>query len=188
MTRTTSRLPFAATLAIATLCTLFAAEAAATCVTAPSKNRFAAPIPQALPAAAQSAGDRADDDAADMLVGMWRADFLVGDALYDQTLQQFHSDGTENILSNGLPPALGNVCLGIWKRVGPRTFKLRHLAWNWDADGTFAGLFEMIVTFTVNRSGEYRGTFVADSYDLSNERIPELHVEGEVTALRLAVE
>jgi hypothetical protein len=188
--RTTNHRPMIAAMAVAALCASFAVEANASCLKTPLKDRLALPaLRVAAPGAAQAQGGNDPSGAATWLVGMWLSEFRVGDALYDQTLQQFHSDGTENILSNGLPPVLGNVCLGIWTQLGSRTIKLRHLAWNWDADGQFAGLFQMIVTFEVDRSGSsYAGTFVADSYDLSNNVIPELHVEGTVRAARLRVD
>ena len=180
----------AAVLAAVALCLAFAAEAGATCVTAPAKTGLALPATHFAPrAAAQGSADHEGGDARAWLVGMWLTEFRVGDALYDQTFQQFHSDGTENMLSNGLPPSLGNVCLGVWAQVGPRTIKLRHVAWNFDADGRFAGLFQMVVTLAVDRSGtSYTGAFVADSYDLSSQIIPDLHVAGTVRATRITVD
>jgi hypothetical protein len=130
---------------------------------------------------------------------MWHAVFRIGDAngpVYDETLQQFHSDGTELIVSNGLPPALGNVCVGVWKEIGQRTIKLRHMTWNWapaDAGfgvpGTFAGRFEMLVTLRVNRHGTgYSGTWSARNYDAAGNHIPELDAEGVVRATRITVD
>ena len=186
--RTSTRLWILAALTAAALCPTFAAEAEATCLTSPLKNRLPLPSPQFAGRGATQ-GATSPDGGPAWIVGMWMSEFLVGEALYDQTLQQFHSDGTENILSNGLPPALGNVCFGIWNQLGSRTVKLRHLAWNWTADGQFAGLFEMIVILEVDpRGGQYTGTFIADSYDLSNNVIPELHVEGTVRAARITVD
>ena len=56
----------------------------------------------------------ADNDKADnSVVGMWRAVYRIGDAngpVFDESFQQFHSDGTEGMISTGSPPALGNVC------------------------------------------------------------------------------
>ena len=52
-------------------------------------------------------------DTAASVIGMWHAVFRLGDAsgpVYDEVFEQFHSDGTELIISSGLPPALGNVC------------------------------------------------------------------------------
>jgi hypothetical protein len=93
------------------------------------------------------------------------------------------------MLSNGLPPALGNVCLGVWKQTGPRTSKLKHMAWNWTEDGKLAGTFVMLVELRVDRRGtSYVGSWKADSYDLSNEVIPDLHAEGVVRGTRIGVE
>ena len=107
---------------------------------------------------------------------------------YDQSFQQFHSDGTEIMVSNGLPPALGNVCVGVWKQ-DDGAVKLRHMTWNWDSNGNLTGTFVMVVTLRVDRRGNsFRGTWSADSYDLSNNVIPELHAEGIVRATRVPVD
>jgi hypothetical protein len=49
-------------------------------------------------------------------------------ALLDFGLIQWHPDGTEITNSGGRTPAVGDVCMGAWKQVGPSTFKLTHLA------------------------------------------------------------
>jgi hypothetical protein len=180
----------AATCLVATLCAWLPSEVGATCVTTPVKNGVVLPASQfADRQTASAAGSLNTAEVREALVGMWMVEFRAGDALFDQGLQHFHPDGTESMLSNGLSPSLGNVCLGVWAQVGPRTFKLRHMAWNWDAEGHLTGLFEMFVTVRVDRSGRaYTGTFVADSYDLSHQVIPELHAEGTVRGARLTVE
>jgi len=43
------------------------------------------------------------------------------------------------------------------------------------------------VTLTDKGAG-YRGTFIADSFDLEGHLIPELHAEGLVVARRLNVD
>jgi hypothetical protein len=141
----------------------------------------------------------AQETAADSIVGMWHAVYRVGDAdgpVFDDTFQQFHDDGNENLVSAGLPPALGNVCLGAWKRVGPRAYRLRHTTWNWSppdagfgVPGTFAGRFEMIVNIFVNqRGGGFNGTFSAKNYDADGEHLPELDAEGVVRATRFTAD
>jgi hypothetical protein len=174
----------------AALCASYAIEASASCLTTPVKDRRApTSLPFAGRATTQGAAPVDVSGTPTWLVGLWLSEFRVGTALYDQTLQQFHGDGTENMLSNGLPPTLGNVCVGVWAQVGPRTIKLRHLAWNWDANGQFLGLFQMIVTLEVDRTGtRYTGTFVADSFDLANNVIPALHVEGTAQGARITVD
>src|SRR5258706_14884312 len=97
--------------------------------------------------------------------------------------------GTELNLDNGVPPSLGNVCVGVWKSVAPRTVKLRHLAWNWNPDGTKAGTFLLIMTVKLDRHGRaYSGKFVADSFDLDGHLIDVAHVDGTVEAKRITLD
>ena len=101
----------------------------------------------------------------------------------------FHADGTEVSVDNAVPPSLGNVCVGVWKHAGARTIKLRHLTWNWNADGRLAGTFQLEVTLRLNRHGDaYTGTYVSDSFDLEHNVIPELHAEGVVKGTRIKVD
>ena len=187
-----SHLATSAVLAALLTCTTFATEAKAACFATTVKPQSGAPtVLLAAPRAVQRSFDDADSpDARDSIVGMWNAEFLVGDgpARYDQSFQQFHGDGTEIMISNGLPPALGNVCVGVWKK-DDGVVKLRHMTWNWDANGNLTGTFVMVVTLRVDRRGNsFRGTWAADSYDLSNNVIPELHAEGVVRATRVTVD
>src|SRR5262245_30898774 len=140
-----------------------------------------------------------NDEADNSVVGMWHTVFRIGDAngpVFDETFQQFHSDGTEGLISNGLPPALGNVCIGVWKQVGPRAYKLRHMTWNWSPSdggfgvpGSFAGRFEMMVRLTVDRQRtSFSGTWAAKNFDVSGNHIPELDAEGVVRATRITVD
>jgi hypothetical protein len=94
------------------------------------------------------------------------------------------------MLSSGLPPVLGNVRVGIWKQTAPRTFKLRHMAWNWDADGHYLTTFLMEVTLRRDRRGN-RDTRTWSSDNLSpatGEPIPGEHFEGVVEATRIGVD
>jgi len=189
-----NRLPTIAALTVAALCTMFAGEAWAACFTT-GKNPVAAPRAQlgSVPRAqlASASGAITDSSTSDSIVGMWHSVFLLGNGpnRYDESFQQFHAGGTEMMLSNGLPPALGNVCVGVWTETGNRTFKLRHMAWNWNPDGSFAGTFEMVVTPRIDRRGDnLAGTWAADSTDPSGNVIPELHAEGVVRSTRITAE
>ena len=188
---TSHRVPLIVSLAMAVAYTVCATEAKAACFATAAQHPLATPASQfAGPSGAQRASDSDSPDAGDSIVGMWNAEYLIGDgpARYDQSFQQFHSDGTEIMVSNGLPPALGNVCVGVWQKTD-RTVRLRHMTWNWDVDGNLTGTFVMVVTLRVDRRGNsFRGTWSADSYDLSNNIIPELHAEGIVRATRVTVD
>ena len=189
---TSIRLRVIVIVAITTLGTTFASEAKASCFATGVKNALSA-TPQRLAAfaAPAAASQREQSESSDSIAGMWLTEYLIGDgpALFDQAFQQFQSGGTEMMLSNAVPPALGNVCLGVWKAVGPRAVQLRHLAWNWDADGHLLGSFVLLATLTVERGGgQFSGTWTADSYDPSGTLIPELHAEGIVRASRITVD
>jgi hypothetical protein len=47
--------------------------------------------------------------------------------------QAWHADGTELMLSAARNPAAGDVCQGVWRKVGTRTYTLNHIAMGWDA-------------------------------------------------------
>jgi hypothetical protein len=166
--------------------TTFAGEAGAACFTGVKGQ----PLVNPLQLAARTAADDQDQNDAS-IVGLWNSQFLLGDGpdLFDHSFQQFHSDGTEMMLSRGLPPALGNVCVGVWKQTGPRTYKLKHTAWNWNLEGSFVGIFVMEVTLKLDRRGaSYTGTWSADNLTPSGEPIPGEHFEGIVRGTRITVD
>jgi hypothetical protein len=60
------------------------------------------------------------------IVGLWHVIYTVNDSVFAETLKQWHSDGTEfeNVNHN---PAIGSVCLGVWKQISVRTVRLHHV-------------------------------------------------------------
>jgi hypothetical protein len=175
------------------VCLSFASEGRAACF---AKERTARPVVAAprLEAAARRTGAGAPGSSIESsasIVGLWNATFLLGDGpgVYDQGFQQWHVDNTELMVDNAVSPSFGNVCIGVWKQVGPRTYKLKHMTFNWNADGTPAGTFLLEMTVTTDRRGNvYSGTYVADSFDLAGKVIPELHVAGNVRGVRITVD
>jgi hypothetical protein len=167
-----------------------AGEAWANCFPSGVRNPLAAGRPSFAAGAAAAAAAAADDDRgpATSPVGLWKMRYLIGTGpdLFDESFQQFHAGGTETMLSNILPPSLGNVCLGIWKQTGARTFKITHRGWNWNPDGTLAGTFLLSGTMRLDRRGDsFSGTWVSDSLDTAGNVIPELHFEGIARAARV---
>src|SRR6188472_2491957 len=182
--------------AVATLAAS-ALDARANCFTTPPKLPIAQPRLQAQAqrsVAAQATSQAADTSAAGrQIVGMWASEFVAntpqGPKLWDQGFELFHEDGTEVAIDNAVPPSLGNVCIGVWKSAGPRTIKLRHMAFNWNLDGTPAGTFLLLVTATVSADGKtYDGTFASDSFDVDGNVLPDWHAEGTVSAKRITVD
>jgi hypothetical protein len=122
---------------------------------------------------------------------LWHIKYFVGNSktLWDEGFEQWHSDGTELNNDNAVPPSLGNVCVGVYKQTGPRTFKLRHVTWNFDVSGALTGTFELLQTVTVSNNGKtFIGTYTSDRRDLSGNIIPSLHAEGVLSATRITVD
>jgi hypothetical protein len=179
------------TLAFVSLAPGMVARASAACFSTPTTLPVVTPRAQFSAASAAVGPVISDGQSSASPVGLWNSEFLLGNgpARYDQTFQIIHADGTEMMVSNGLPPSLGNVCVGIWKQIGPRTFTLKHMTWNWDGNGGFAGTFLMTVTLRLDRRGSnYVGSWSADSYDPDGELIPELHAEGTARGTRIGIE
>ena len=123
---------------------------------------IAMPSTSARPATQES---NARDGEEPTIVGLWDTKLMSGSQLVDEGFDQFHSDGTE-ILNDIPPPASGNVCLGVWAKTGPRSFKLKHPFWIFD-EGTLIGRALLSELITLDRRGQsYRGTFTMEYRDL----------------------
>jgi hypothetical protein len=141
--------------------------------------------------AKSAAAPGAESPANPSIVGLWDTTFLLGQGplIWDEGFEQWHSDGTELNVDNAVPPSLGNVCVGVYKQSGPRTYKLRHVTWNWDEFGNRAGTFLLLMTVTTDARGNtFAGTYVSDSFDLDGNVIPALHAEGVVNGIRITVD
>ena len=188
------------------LATFFAGNALAACASNPLKGQFKASDLFAMqksvsafqsqfqegPAGAvETKASENDDDRNASIVGLWAITYYVGNSssVWDQGFEQWHSDGLELNNDNAVPPSIGNVCVGVYKQTGPRTFKLRHMTWNFDATGTLTGVFQLLQTVTVAPNGKiFTGTYISDSFDLSGNVIPALHAEGVLSAARITVD
>jgi hypothetical protein len=119
------------------------------------------------------------------IVGLWHVIYTSeGQTLYE-SFDQWHSDGTE-LENPNLPPATGPLCVGVWKQVAQRTFRLHHVGWNFDINGNSLGTFTLDETNTVEPHGRtYQGNFVLKFYDVNGNLIQE--VTGTQTATRITV-
>jgi hypothetical protein len=131
--------------------------------------------------------------APESIVGLWHVTFLVGNGpnVWDEGFEQWHADGTEITIDVAVPPAAGNVCLGVWEKSGPRSVKLHHVGWNWDTSvnpAALAGVFVLDMTVTLGRDGDsYAGHYVSESYDNDGQIIPAFHADGVVRGQRIDV-
>ncbi|WP_218511394.1 hypothetical protein [Variovorax sp. dw_308] len=131
------------------------------------------------------------------IVGMWKSNTLspTGDVL-DFGTQQFHSDGTEFLISGGRAPSTGDVCMGVWEQIGPATYKIKHIALGYlSSDSSppvvpaaFAGpaIIHQIVTLSPS-GNKYTGTYTVDIYAKDGVTLVG-HGEGTLTGVRFTVD
>jgi len=178
-------------LATAVLCSaIFPAVASAACGPQAGQGRGAAmPVWRSFRNLASPAAGKTTATAptGPTIVGLWHVLFVSGGQTFDEGFDQWHSDGTEILNDNSVPPSLGNVCLGVFVKTGPGTYQLNHPAWNWDANGNLIGTVAFLETVTVASGGNtYQGTFVFDTYDLSGNLLSE--VTGTLSAERITAD
>jgi hypothetical protein len=103
----------------------------------------------------------------DSIVGLWQFKFEGFGP--DYGTQAWHSDGTELIYSGGQNPETGDVCQGVWRRLGPSTYSLNHIAMGRPAPGAPFGLRVHIhAVVKVDESGnKYSGKYTAAVYSVS---------------------
>jgi hypothetical protein len=119
------------------------------------------------------------------IVGLWHVTYTSGGQLFLESLDQWHSDGTEFENAKAVPTE-GNICFGVWKKTGPRTVQLFHIGWNFDASGNPIGTFTLEESNTVARGGAtYQGTFDYKVYDPDGNMVFE--ASGTQTATRITV-
>jgi hypothetical protein len=118
------------------------------------------------------------------IVGLWHIRFLVGDQQIQEAFQIWNAGGTE-VHNPNVDPRTGNVCLGAWKEAAPRTFKLTHRVWFYDANGNFQGVGHLSELLTLGDRGDtHSGTFTLDIYDPAGNLVAE--VSGTVVGERIS--
>lgn len=64
------------------------------------------------------------------------------------------------MFSGGQNPETGDVCQGVWRKIGPRTYTLNHIAMGWTAPGGSFGMrihFHVLIKSSARRSRTKRG-------------------------------
>jgi hypothetical protein len=174
------------TVAILAGCALFSASAnASSCGSAANgaspvalpQMRVLEPMSEVQVAAQSNAGDNDDS-----IVGLWHILFLVPptsalpSGVFDEGFDQFHSDGLEILNDTAEPqPAngAGTICLGVYKKTGPRSYKVKHPFWIVDELGHTSGSGVILETITLN--ADARGF----------QEVPNSRVEGHLKAERI---
>jgi hypothetical protein len=154
-----------------------------------------------LAAAAQGAGSNGGGP----VVGQWQVVMTAfpgtnNEFIFDFGFQQFHPDGTELMISGGVPPTIGNVCIGAWEREAGGVIRVRHMTWNWAGNEVLGdlptGYFLLEVTLRTNSQGTaYTGTWRAASFNLGTGPLgsggppqPNSEFEGTLQAERVGVQ
>ena len=207
--RSRSRVLSVAFLSVAVL-TASAIEARAACM-APGASR-----PSALNAAAKlarpgtapalaAAAQNGNSNVGGPIAGQWQVVMTAfpgtpNEFVFDFGFQQFHNDGTELMISGGVPPTIGNVCIGAWERDAGGVIRLRHMTWNWAGNEVLGdlptGYFWLEVTLRTNSQGTaYAGTWKAASYDLGAGPLgsgglpqPNSAFEGTLQAIKIGAQ
>lgn len=145
------------------------------------------PIKMPMLAQAENALGKSSSDS---IVGLWHVIYTTsGGALFGNTFDTWHSDGTE-FENTFLPPEVGNICYGVWKQSG-RTIRLHHIAWTFTpgpVPGTATGTFTLDEINTVSFDGKsYSGSFTFQTYDINGGKLGDA-ITGTIAATRITVE
>jgi hypothetical protein len=99
----------------------------------------------------------------------------------------WHSDGTE-FESAFLPPAGGNVCVGVWRQTDLRSVTLHHVGWLFNPStptATATNSFTLDENITVAADGaSYSGSFTFKVWNLDGTLTP-VEVTGTIAATRI---
>src|SRR5882672_9605706 len=114
---------------------------------------------------ASGAGKDAVESDTSSVVGLWHIRFVVGDQTIQEAYQVWNEGGTE-VHNPNVDPRTGNVCLGAWKKVGTRAYKLAHRVWSYDTTGTFMGTIHLSESIYLGHKGStHTGSFALDFFD-----------------------
>jgi hypothetical protein len=190
-----SKIVLTATLA-AVVGTMLAPAATASCVPAEDLGRApkARRAPQRLSGFVPASLVLVSDDSPASIVGLWDVTFLakgnppggVPDGPIDSAYVQWHSDGTE-LMNSSRPPLTGSFCMGVWKKTGPFTYSLVHVAKSWTNDGaTFVGPAVIREEVVLAHGGQsYSGTFTITQYDTDGNVLPPTPIVGVIRGTRI---
>jgi hypothetical protein len=118
------------------------------------------------------------------IVGLWHDIHTASDGtLFLEGYDTWNRSGTEYELGN-LPPAGGNLCVGVWKTYGDTVELTAHVAWVYDLNSNYVGTLDFTEKNKVSANGNiYTGTFDARFFNPTGGLIQE--IKGTTSAERL---
>lgn len=180
----------ATALALAGLTTLFAQGALACGTLTPRMApRYTSASPMVRPVDPPDPAPAGPGDSPEpSMAGLWKTVLTADGGVVMVAFDTWHNDGTESSLDGLFPPATGNVCPGVWERVGPMTYATVHPAFEYDDAGVnIVAIFVERMKVTISGDGNsFKGTFTWDNYDFQGTLLSG-SVAGAVTGTRVAV-
>jgi len=126
------------------------------------------------------------------IVGLWHVIYTnsADQSTFNDTFDTWHIDGTE-FESAFLPPAAGNICVGVWKESGPRSVMLHHVGWLFNPgtpSATATNSFTVDAEITVAPDCKsYSGHFTFKIWNLDGSPT-KTEVTGTIAATRITVD
>ena len=124
----------------------------------------------------------------DPITGMWQVTFTSDGATIDAGFSVWNADGTEIMNSGDRSPLTSNFCLGVWKSLGNKLYKLNHGAISWDPTGTVqVGPANIVEQVQLSPKGNsFSGTFTITQYDMNKNVLAS--IAGTITGTRINVD
>jgi len=120
------------------------------------------------------------------IVGLWNITFFADGQPFDYGFDVFYADGNE-LLNDVTPTIEGNICVGVWQQIAPRTYTLKHVTWNFDTSGNLSGSGVFYQTLHLSTDGNsYTGTVESIFYDLSGNLTGQFAGTIEATRIKPA--
>ncbi|HLY57019.1 MAG TPA: hypothetical protein VKS60_15750 [Stellaceae bacterium] len=109
------------------------------------------------------------------IVGFWHTTYTVGGSVFNESFQQWHSDGTEFEFAD-IPPNGGDICMGAWSRGPGGVVNVYHTAWTFDSTtGAVNGTMVLTGSYTVSKHGTaFSGPFEIKLLDTDGNTLVDL--------------
>ena len=183
MKRTLMKRGLFAAAVVGGLCLLPVGRAAACVVPSATRPGQEVMIPSDLNEAVDDQAAESSRSHSGSIVGLWKTVYYYQGQVSDVAFETWERGGTE-ILNDYTNPIEDNVCLGVWVRTGPRTFKLKHPSWTFDTSGNLTGTAIIRATVTVDGDADrFSGSYTVDLYETSGHFLGQ--VAGPLKGTRI---
>jgi hypothetical protein len=90
-------------------------------------------------------------------------------------------------MNSSRDPRTSSFCLGAWKRTGPATYTLKHIALSWDGSGNPVGPATIVEHVTLAHDGDsFTGTFTITQYGMDGVTVlPPTPIVGTLAGKRI---